>query len=359
MVINMENINEILKGSNVKIDELSKYISKSGVCVHPRIGRKRNKVSLPKALMGTVSAADEAEDTEFYNEYINQGTISLIPKSDEKKLISIETSVRSKVSQLAIACDNTFMTADVYANEYLPYFNQKKKEYFEKRDEIVAKWDLLVDVFKTKLNAYFDRRNIINKQELMKNIISNIPTKNEFSSSFYMELRLTAFPVEENIDMFSSTLAAQVKNSITETKMDFIVEMMGNLLGDAFNNLNKMLLFYRDNGEIKNQQMKYVKTMKKSLVKNNLLGLDMINDIINDITALENISIDEYDEIAENAESILVKTYGFIKDTNLDSFIDTTNLAITEMDMARAYVMINPNSTVVKSMLNMDTEETA
>lgn len=352
----MANINELLKGSNVTIDGLAKYISQSGVCVHPRIGRKRNKVTLPKALMGTVSVKDEAEDNEFYEEYINQGTISLIPKSDEKKLISIETSVRAKVAQLSIACDNTFMTTDIYAEEYLPYFNQKKTEYFDKRDEICQKWDILVDVFKTKLEAYFDRRNIPNKKELMNNILVNIPSKQDFYNSFYMELRLTAFPVEENIDMFSTTLATQVKNSITETKMEFITEMIGKLMGDAFNNINKMLIFYRDNGEIKNQQMKYVKTMKKSLVKNNLLGLDIINDIVSDITALENIAIENYDDIAEAAEMVLVKTYGFIKDTNLEQFVDMSNLAVTEMDMARAYVMLNPNSTVVKAILNLEDE---
>ena len=128
-----KNTVDILKGSNVTIDQLAKFISKSGVIVKPHIGRIRRRVALPKELLGSVST-DVDEDNDFFKEYITQGTLNLIPKSDEKKLISLESSVRSQVNKLSIACDGTFMIADVYANEYLPYFNEKKMEYFKKRD---------------------------------------------------------------------------------------------------------------------------------------------------------------------------------------------------------------------------------
>ena len=172
------------------------------------------------------------------------------------------------------------MTSDVYVEEYLPYFNQKKIEFFNKRDEIVNKWEILIDIFKTKLEAYLDRRNITNKNQIITQVMMSVPTKKEFSDSFYMEVKLTAFPVEENIDMFSSTLANQVKQSITETKIEFITEMVGTLLGETFNKINQMLTYYSEKGEIKNQQMKPLIKLKKDLIKNNILGLDLINDII-------------------------------------------------------------------------------
>lgn len=351
-----KNTQEILKGSNVKIDELSKFISQSGVIVKPHIGRIRRKVQLPKELLGTVSSIEEQEDNEFYNEYITQGTLNLIPKSDEKKLLSIETSVRSQVNKLAIACDGTFMTSDVYVEEYLPYFNKKKVEFFNKRDEIVSKWDILIDIFKTKLEAYLDRRNISNKAQILSQVMLSVPTKKEFSDSFYMDIKLTAFPVEENIDMFSSTLANQVKQSITEIKIEFVKEVLGTLLGETFNRINQMLNFYSEKKEIKNQQMKPLITLKKDLIKNNILGLDLINDIIKEFSILEKIDIYNSDDIAEQAEIIMVKTYGFMKDIGLEEYMDMRNLSICEMDLARMYVSINPNSVVANSIVNMEIE---
>lgn len=349
-----KNTNDILKGSNVTIDELSKFISKSGVIVKPHIGRIRKKVTLPKELLGTVSTEVD-EDNEFFKEYITQGTLNLIPKTDEKKLVSLETCVRSQVNKLSIACDGTFMIADVYANEYLPYFNKKKVEYFNKRDEIVAKYDVLIDIFKTKLEAFLDRRNIKNKNDIIKNVMSTVPDKQTFADSFYMEVKLTAFPVEENIDMFSSTLASQVKQSISETKLDFVKEMIGSLLAESFNGINKMLLYYRDNSIIKQQQITPLINIKKKLIKNNILDLDLIKDIISEFTTLEKIDLDSSDDVAEQAEIIMTKAYGFLKDTELDEFIDTNmELAISEMDLARMYSIMNPNSVVAKSIVNME-----
>ncbi len=354
------NNTDILKGSNVTIDGLSKFISQSGVIVHPHIGRLRKRVALPKELLGNVNSADKKDDDEFYSEYITQGTINLIPKSDEKKLISIETSVRGQVSKLAIACDGTFMTSDVYVEEYLPYFNKKKTEYFEKRDEIVAKWDILIDIFKTKLEMFLDRRNIANKQAIMNSVIASIPTKNDFANSFYMNVTLTAFPVEENVDMFSSAVADQVRRSITDTKLVVVKEMLGTLLGETFTKINDLLVYYRDNGEIKKQQMKPMRELKKNLIKNNILKHTLIQSMVEEFTTLEKIDTEECDDLAEQMERILAMAYGFLKDTGLDEYIKATDLAIDEFDMARMYLNINPNSAVMKEMLEeMDTSVSA
>lgn len=344
-------VNDIMKGSNVTIDELSKFISKSGVIVKPHIGRIRRRVSLPKELLG--SSANKKEDDEFFAEYINQGSLNLIPKSDEKKLIAIETSVRSKVAKLAIACDGTFMTSDVYAEEYLPYFNQKKVEFFEKRDEILAKWDILIDVFKTKLEAYLDRRNVTNKSAIMAEVINSIPSKSTFKDSFYMEVKLTAFPVEENIDMFSSTLAAQVKQSITDTKLEVVREMLGTLMGETFERVNAFLNFYYEKNIINEQQVKPLRTLKKNIIKNNILEHDLVKDIISELSILEKMPIstdDDYDNIAEQAENILVRTYGFMRDIGLDEYIKVDNLALDETAMAQLYLNINPNSVVANEL---------
>lgn len=354
------NNTDILKGSNVQIDNLSKFISKSGVIVHPHIGRLRRKVALPKELLGNVNSADKKEDDEFYSEYITQGTINLIPKSDEKKLISIETSVRNQVKKLAIACDGTFMTSEVYVDEYLPYFNQKKTEYFEKRDEILAKWSVLIDIFKTKLEMFLDRRNISNKQAIMNHVVANIPTKNDFANSFYMDVALTAFPVEENVDMFSSAVADQVRRSITDTKLVVVKEMLGTLLGDAFMKINDLLIYYRDNGEIKKQQMKPIRELKKNLIKNNILKHELIQNMVEEFTILEKVDVEDCDALAEQMERILAMAYGFLKDTGLDEYMKASDYAIDEFDMARMYIGINPNSAVVQEMLDaMDTSISA
>ena len=340
----------LLLGSNVTVDELSKFISQSGVIVKPHVGRVRKKITLPNELLGSVSAADKAADNEFISEYITQGSLNLIPKSDERQLTSLETSVRSKVKQLAIACDGTFMPSDTYLKEYLPYFEEKKKKYLEKRDEIADKWSMLVDAFKMKLNAYLDRRHIPNKAAILAQVYANLPTKTEFVDSFYMDVSLTAFPVEENISMFSSEVADQVRKSITDNKVQMVSQMLGTVLSDAFDCINKFITYYNEKGVINKQQVMPLIDLKHRMIKNNILSHAWITNIIDHLAELETMykcKTSDADDLVEMAEEILAKVYGFAKDVEVDNYLDLNNSCLPEESLASIYVALYPHSTNV------------
>ena len=341
---------DLLKGAKVKIDNLSKYLSKSGVIVKPHIGRSRKKFCLPKELLGD----NTKEDDEFFNDYINQGNINFLPKSDENDLTEI--AVRNKVKKVAIACDGTFMTADVYNQEFMPFYEEKRKEYFKKRDEIAKKWDVLVAAFFTKLEAYLSTRNISDTQAIsIINIMkASIPSKEEFKNSFYMELELSSFPVEANVDMFSDEVAKQVKKSITETKVLVVKEMLSNLMISVFDRMNTFIAYYNTNGVLKYQQMKPVMKLRDDLVKNNLLDHPLINRLVDDLSKMVKMPLDtdnEIDSVVEQAEIVLVNSYGFLADCGLLDNLDMSKCVMSEMDISNLYLAINPNSVVARNVV--------
>jgi hypothetical protein len=349
---NEKAMKQIMTGCNVGIDGLAKFITQSGVIVKPHIGRYRVKIALPKQV---VVKPNSQEDEDFYNTYVTQGTLNFIPKEDDKALLAIESSTRGKVKALAVACDQTFMVANVYATEYLPYFNEQKQRYMERKESILAKWDILVKNFQSSLDAYLTRHEVPNKEELIHEKMAALPTKEEYARSFDFSVRLTAFPVEENIHMFNKTLANQVKDSISETKMNFVKEMIGTLLGETFSTVASSLQTCNRLGEVKYQQIKPFSALKNKIRANNFLELKVLDDIIDDIDDICDMDYKKdtnFDDVIFAMEKLLATCYGFLKDSELDEYIDLSATEYSELKLSTIYSLLNPKATITKNIAN-------
>lgn len=315
-------VNKMLKGlKGVNVENFSTYLQQTGVIVEPHIGRLRKKFSVPKELMGIKG------ENEFFKDYISSGNFSLLNKDEENALCAIESSVRKAVKKYAIGYDGKYIPVDIYKNEYLPYFTDKKKKYFARRDAIIKNWDESVSTFKSKfedfLNSKADDLSDAEIAALKDSVYRNIPSKEKFKDSFYMNLSLSAFPVVANLSVLDESISDEMKDSISRDSISTLYQILGNLLNDAYKGVNGILSYYNEKGELSRKYNSVVSELSKRLLKNNILKHALIDDIVKDLKNIE--QEDDEDAVIEKCELVMAKIYGFANQIQVEDYIDFEN----------------------------------
>ena len=321
-------VNKMLKGlRGVNIENFSTYLQQTGVIVEPHIGRLRKRFSVPKELMGIKG------ENEFFKEYISSGNFSLLSKDEENALCAIESSVRKAVKKYAIGYDGKYIPVDIYKNEYLPYFTDKKQKYFARRDAIIKNWNESVSTFKSKFEAFLDSKSEdLSETEiaaLKDNVYRNIPSKEKFKDSFYMNLSLSAFPVVANLSVLDESISDEMKDSIARDSISTLYQILGNLLNDAFKSINGILAYYNEKGELSRKYHSVVSDLSKRITKNNILKHVLIDELVKDLKKIE--QEEDEDEVIEKCELVMAKIYGFAHQIQVEDAIDFDN---AEMNVA-------------------------
>lgn len=325
-------------GVVVRIEDLDKYIRTQGLIVKVHIGRKRNFVKVNPKLFGIDLKNTSKETVNFFKQHIKMGKLSFIPDIEDKDLQNIESAVRMEKTRSSIGYDDSFMTLPVY-NEFVKFFEEKKKEYFNKRDDILSRWELLIDDFKRNLIAMLDEFNSVDKEELYRHILAKIPTKQEYADSFYMTITAKAFPVAENLDMFSDDIQAQIKEGLNQETVATLYEVIGNALNDAFQNVNKAILSAKKNGKVAPKTLGAVNDAIKRVGQKNIFHNDKIEEIRKEMANMVKVSHD-VDTLLEITETILAKIYGYACELDIESHIKLTESAYSEVELKAIFDMI-------------------
>ena len=229
-----------------------------------------------------------------------------------------------QLKKLAIGYDSKYIPINIYKNDYLPYFEEKKEKYFERRDLIVSHWDETIKSFKTKFEEFLESKSEDLSDEEMSQIretvYNNIPTKEHFKNSFYMDLSLSAFPVVSNLSILDESISDDVKDSIIRNSVSTLYEILGNLMSDAFKTVNGILVYYNDNGELSRKYKCMLSDMSERLAKNNILKHVLIDELINDFKKI--ISEEDEDSVIEKCEIAMAKIYGFSHQIKVEDYID-------------------------------------
>lgn len=329
----IENLKE--SGQIVGIEDLSTYIRKKGVIVKEHIGRKRNYLEISPKIFGVDLSQKDEETRNFFKEHLKMGKIKFIPDSDEKKLINLESSLRMARRRASIGYDDSFMSIETY-QEFLKDFEKKKKEYFEIRDDIVNRWDVLIKRFKEGLWQSLTDLNAVDKETVFDTIVSKLPTQEEYEKSFYMELTVKAFPVMENLDMFDNNIREQIMEGLNHDTIQTLYEIIANTLNDAFENVSKVVTTLSKNEKIANKTLGSIKKTAERISQKNIFHNDVIDQIKNDILEMIRESHDS-DVMSEIAEKILFKIYGYAKELGVHEQISLTNSPFSEDELLEAY----------------------
>lgn len=281
--IDKERTNKLLKGlgGDIEVENIDTYLQKQGVVVDISVGRLRIPISLDPKIYG-IDIDENKELNEFFSEHVKNSKLVFISKQKEKRLQSLETNVRQKLSTMAIGYNKKYLPIETY-KEFEIFFNEKKAEYLAVRDEIVDNWEHTVKSFAVKLDISLSQLNSLDRENLKIKIMNRIPTMEQYRDSFYMETHIRAFPVMANVDVFDKDIAKKVRDSAVKENINSVYEIISNVLDNAFVILSKSYKYYQKYSTLNAVQLKKINSLIPLLKRNNLLKNELINEIISDL----------------------------------------------------------------------------
>lgn len=341
MLVRNEEKTELLLnglGEEVSVENIDEYLKQQGVLVDVHVGRLRNKIKLDPKMLGV--DIDKTEDLSvLFKDYVKTGELTFIPMKYEKKLQSIETSIRDKRKVLSLGYDNKYMPVDIYISEFKPYLEKKCEDYMAVRDEIIEMWDDLIINFKKTVTASFKEMNALNEADLVQRVMKKIPDKDFYSNSFYVGKSLKAFPVMGNLDLLNDSLEDEVRESIKNDTINSLYEIISNILSDAFNTINHILSAYQSKGTLSKVQIRTLAVLKSRIQKKNILKHSLVNEMIRDLDEISCLIC--ADEIAERCEFVLANIYGFAKEIEIEVVLDLDKCLMDEDELLVLYNSLN------------------
>lgn len=331
--INTTQTEEILQGLqddgvNVTVENVDEYLQKQGVLVKVHVGRLRNYVEVTPGLFG-VDVSQSEELGSFFKNYIRNGKLNFIPNDYEKKLRSIESKVRKMKASMAIGYDNEYLPIDIY-KDFSKYVKEARVEYFEVRDNILANWIQLIKIFEDSLQNSLEEMGALNKEVIHRSIMSRIPTQDKYADSFYLRTSLKAFPVMANVNLFDDDVAEEVRESLRQESVRSVYEIMGNVLNNAFQVVNRSLCTYEENHRVTKTTLNSIKNNSYQIKKKNLLKNAFVDEIANDMYTLSGMSQSDF---AESGEVLLAKIYGYAHEIGVTTEIDLKNSLLSEDEL--------------------------
>lgn len=326
-------------GVVVGIEDLSSYIRKQGLIVEEHIGRRRNYVKVSPKVFGVDLATKGTETNEFFKQHMRMGKITFLPESYETELINIESTVRVSRKRNSIGYDNKFMTIDSY-NNFMKLVEKKKVEYFETRDRIVANWDTIIARFKEILWISLDELRAIDQEKVFNTIISRLPSKEDYANSFYMTIGAKAFPVTENLSMFSEDIQDQIQNGLNQETIQTLYEVIGNTLNDGFETISKVLKSLKKDEKtfkkIHFRTFDALKDVSKRIAQKNIFNNPKIEEIRQAIEELPPLAVDSEIMYAES-EVVQAMIYGYAMELGIEEQINLKGSPVSESDLL-AYI---------------------
>ena len=305
------------KGIEVGIRSLAKFMACAGVLVTPHVGRMRGYVSLPGSVYGVKPEKMSESGSAFYNERVSQGHLNFIPRDDEAYLATLEKRLRRAVENYSVS--DGFMPMKAYDN-LKSDFEDIRTAYFDKKDEIISRWDTLLTDFENGASEMLQGMRLGKrmKEQVLKEFLAEVPSRIEYAQSFKMNLRVHAFPSELNEELagLQSSLAADVLDTWKEDVVSTAILSIERQIGIGWEKmLSAMRQYIKDNaikGSTINTLLKYADEMSWKNVFNN----PAIADLSQALASLRSATVVE--DKAVIIEDALVALYDYAKAARLE-----------------------------------------
>lgn len=316
-------------GDNVKIMDINKLMQQSGVLVDVHVKKLTSSVTInPKTLGVDVDSSMELQD--FFKKYVNSGKISFLTKELSKQLTTVETSIRQKKKKMAIDEEGRYMPIAVY-KEFKEEFLKHQERFNNIVHDIAEQWDELMEMFKQDLDFALSTMNAIDKKDRKREILSKIPSREQFEYGSCMDLELSAFPIAENISILDEQLTDDMKESIRKKSLNTVYQLLGDLVSDIFPIANNVVAYFQENSFIHAKQSTALADLKKRVVNRNILNHPVMNYVVKVLDEIGKLTDDE--EIEEKCEEIMILIYKFAKEIDIDVYLNLSDCVMKESDL--------------------------
>lgn len=327
-----KNLLEGLKGENVTLENVDKYLQQKGVLVKVHVGRSRGNFEIKPKVLG-INMQDK-DVKEFFKNYVKNGKMSFIPLSIEDELQAIETGIRMKLRRMSLGYDHSFMPIDVY-KDFKEEVEKARERYFKARDTVLNQWWELKESFERRLDVALSKVNPIDKEKIIEATLEKYPTKEKYKASFYLKTSLKAFPAMANLSLLDDDLKSEVKEMAMKESMMMLEEVVGVCLNIAFDKANTIHKAYSKSTKdvLENKTKGAITSGIKEIKKRNILKHPTVNYLVEMLEQLYQAT--NRDDGIEIAESILALSYGEAKTLDLLNFVDTrkSNLSIDDLEV--------------------------
>lgn len=254
---NTEKLLEGLGADVVTIRGLARRTARSGVFVRVRIGRSRGCINLPPKAVGVRTDRMKKDTLDAYRSVVNLGNLVFIPKELDNELSRLDNQIRRQLARYTTV--DGFMPVSVYST-FKEDFQKLKREYMEQRDIIVNTWDALVETFSVNVRVMLDGIRMLKRDraKLYDTIMKNLPSKEAYAASFYMQLEVSAFPAAPEAGVLDPSIAADIEEAWQDNVVSTAVKSIATCLTTVFDAANKAIKGYMTKGAFSYKSFQYL-----------------------------------------------------------------------------------------------------
>lgn len=301
------------KGIHVTVGDLAKYIASNGVIVTPFVGRMRGYIPLPGAAYGVNPENMSEQGAGFYKDRVSQGHLNLIPVEDENELGRLEKRLRRAVETRALT--DVFMPVKAY-DDLKSEFEAIREEYFDTRDRIGSKWEMLVAEFENGAREMLEGIEMPQqlRDKLLGDFMAQVPEKEEYIRSFKMDLRVKAFPAVQITEGLADGIAADVKATWQEDVVSTAILSIEKQIGEGWSRLNKAMNSYVRAGRLSSASTKSISKFAIDLRWKNVFNNVLLTKLSD---TLVNLDSEPDEKAAEKIEDGIAYIYRYAKENHL------------------------------------------
>lgn len=329
-----KNIENLLgEEISVEVEEIDKYITQQGVIVRFSVGGGRNSYYVSSKIYGVNESELSDDSKEFMGEHMRDGRISFVPRAYEKKLRAIESRLKKKLREMAIGYEGSFIPLNSYP-DLKEHYEECRKEYFEIRDELVERYP---DMFRRFVQIAKQSLKELDAQDAEKelmSVIDKIPNQEKFKESFRMDMRVSAFPVSENLDMFSPEIQEDIVSGSQKNSEQLILEATISVINEGFSSLSSVLRSGIKNGRIHQRVLYGLRNGANRMAEKNIFANPTLSKIRDEISLIPDLNADS---AIETSERLLAKLYNYAIELRIDEEVNTGNCPLTPDELIALY----------------------
>ena len=335
--MNKNNVENLLKDTDVKIENIDTCLKEQGIIVTVSFGGGRNAYKISPKAFGVKEEELSEESQEFLEKHVRNGSVTFIPKDKYKKLRAIESRTKKKLTELSIGYNNSFMPINSFT-EYAKYFNEAKKEYLQIGEELSTEYSKMLNRFKEIVEKSIEDLDAYAAEEEYNRIMQEIPTKEAFKNSFKAEMSISLFPTMKDMEGLDDEIQKHMKEQYEEMGKNLVGDTTVNIINEAFSSLISIFNSDKERGKLHHKIIEGLTNSTKRMAEKNILGNERLDKVRTEMQELLAVDID----IAiEKAEVLLAELYVYAKGLKIQDKVNLKNCPLTAKELETIYKLYN------------------
>ena len=310
------------KGIELRVSSLARYTAENGVLVDITCGRSRGRFTLPPKLLGIAPDRWDKDCKAFYGEHVSMGKLNMVPKELEDRLNQLDTRAR-RILQ-AHTVNGSYMPLSEF-EEFKEEFEEVRKDYFDTIDEVVAQWDTIRNNFIAGVRKTVETRGKRttlkrDREKMIQDIVSAIPTAPQYRSRARMEVIVRAFPTT---GCTTAGLSPDIQGLVDKTWKDDvtanIIRSIEMNLGEIFSKACGIATNYGKTGRIESRSLNSLAKAALRVKKMNVFANPLLEQLS---SSLASVTKDDPEKAEFQVEEAIVDAWNYAKNTGINLDMD-------------------------------------